>query len=521
MRRYINSTFPLSTSERRFQVNNLVPEALQQRTDRIHERLRRDSWPETDGPVLSSRPPKYEVSERVLATNAGGIGKIHRMVTELGIPNALNAELHLLKFHMPYHESDHILTMVYNTMAGGQCLDDLKDRRNDEALLNMLGAVRIPDSSTAGDFLRRFKPYHIEQVMTVINNQRIPLWKMQPAAFRECAYIDADGTITPTDGEKKYGMDLSHKGEWGYGPLVVSLANTQEPLFILNRPANRPSHEGAAAYLSRAAELCKGAKFKKILMRGDTDFSQTRYLDGWDQEGYYFVFGYDAAQNLKIQADLIPDEDWKPLRRLPKNTPTTGPRNKRPNVKDQIVIERGYKTIRTVGESVSEIVYRPSACEKSYRMVILRKDLAIERGEPTLIPNEVKYFFYITNDETLSAAEVVFHANARCHQENLIEQLKNGVRAFRTPMHDLDSNWAYMVIVSLAWTFKSWFGLLQRKRTDRVEVLRMEFRRFLNQVVCIPSQVVRHARGIRVRLLAFTKYARLMFERLNAPTPCR
>lgn len=500
-------------------MNNMVPEALQHRTNRIRGRLGRDSWPDTEGPVLSSGIPKYEVSERIVATNAGGVGKIHSMVTELGIPKALNAELSLLKYKMPYYESDHILAMAYNTLAGGQCLDDLKDRRNDEAFLNMLGAVRIPDSSTAGDFLRRFRPHHIDALMNTINTTRVGLWKMQPAAFRECAYIDADGTITPTDGQKKYGMDLSHKGEWGYGPLVVSLANTQEPLFILNRPANRPSHEGAAGYLTRAAELCKSANFRKILMRGDTDFSQTKHLDGWDNDGYYFVFGYDATPNLKNKADLIPEDRWKPLRRLPKNTPTTGPRKKRPNVKDQIVIERGYKAIRTVAESVTEIAYTPTECKKPYRMIILRKDLAVERGEPTLIPNEVRYFFYITNDETLSVEEVVFHANARCHQENLIEQLKNGVRSFRTPMHDLDSNWAYMVVASLAWTFKAWFALLQRKRTNLVEVLRMEFRTFLNRVICIPSQVVWHARQTRVRLLAFAKHAGLLFERLRIPAP--
>ena len=498
-------------------MNTQGPEKLQDRRDRIQERLGRDSWPEKDGPVLSSRNAKYEVSDRVVATNAGGVAKIHSMVTELGIPEALNRELNLLKLHLPYYESDHVLSIVYNVLAGGRCLDDLKERRNDEAFLDMLGAVRIPDSSTAGDFLRRFKAHEVDHLMDTINEKRVAIWKMQPASFRECACIDADGTITPTDGEKKYGMDMSHKGDWGYGPLVVSLANTQEPLFMLNRPGNRPSHEGAAGYLTQAAELCVEANFRKILMRGDTDFSQTKHLDAWDSDGYYFVFGYDCAPNLREMADFVAEEDWTPFRRLPKNTPTTGPRKKRPNVKEQIVIERGYKTIRTVAESVTEISYTPSECKKAYRMIILRKDLAVERGEPTLIPNEVRYFFYITNDETLTAEEVVFHANARCHQENLIEQLKNGVYSLRTPMHDLDSNWAYMFIASLAWTFKAWFALLQRKRTTCVEMLGMEFKSFLNRVICIPSQVVKHARQTRVRLLAFTKYAKLMFEELKTP----
>ena len=381
----------------------------------------------------------------------------------------------------------------------------------------MLGAVRIPDSSTAGDFLRRFRTHHILRLMDAINEKRIPIWKMQPHAFRECAYLDGDGTFTPTCGEKKYGMDISYKGGWSYHPFLLSLANTQEPLYIVNRPGNRPSHEGAAHYFSKAAELCIRAGFREIMLRGDTDFSQTKYLDGWDEEGYKFVFGYDATANLKELADRTPDEHWTPLVRLPKHTPTTGPRTKRPNIKDQIVIERNFKAIRLVAESVTEISYNPGKCKKPYRMIILRKDLAVERGEPSLIPNELRYFFYITNHETLPPEEVVFHANARCHQENLIEQLKNGVRAFRAPLHDLNSNWAYMVIASLAWTFKAWFGLTQKKRTHKVELVRMEFKSFVNRIISIPSQVSTHARKTIVRLLSYTSYAHLLFEKLNLP----
>ena len=110
----------------------------------------------------------------------------------------------------------------------------------------------------------------------------------------------------------------------------------------------------------------------------------------------------------------------------------------------------------------------------------------------------------------MTAEEVVAHANQRCHQENLIEQLKHGIGALRTPVHDLESNWAYMVIASLAWRLKAWFGVLQPNEEDRVSIIRMEFRKFLNLIVRVVCQVVCGGRGVHIRLLMYTSHARLL-----------
>jgi hypothetical protein len=197
----------------------------------------------------------------------------------LGLAGAIDRELHLLKRHLPYFESDHVLNLTYNVLAGGQCLQDLELLRTDENCLDSLGAQRIPDPTTAGDFLRRFGSQDIDTLMRVINQKRVQVWQRQPAAFLEQAIIEADGTLVGTTGECKQGMDLSYNGVWGYHPLIVSLANTQEPLFIVNRPASRPSYEGAAEYFDRAAALCREAGFRHISFRGDTDFTQAAHLD--------------------------------------------------------------------------------------------------------------------------------------------------------------------------------------------------------------------------------------------------
>jgi len=120
-------------------------------------------------------------------------------------------------------------------------------------------------------------------------------------------------------------------------------------------------------------------------------------------------------------------------------------RRERPeNVKERIVNERGYKNIKLKSEDVAEFDYQPTACDRPYRMVVLRKNLSVEQGDAVLFP-DVRYFFYITNDRTISAEAVVKEAGQRCNQENLIEQLKNGVRALHAPVNTLNANWAYML----------------------------------------------------------------------------
>jgi hypothetical protein len=487
---------------------------LRRRKRRIRRRLKPRSFKATEKPVFSATSPRYEVSGRIRCAKAGGIGAIHAMAKRIGLVDKLDEVLELLKVHLPYHESDHVLNIAYNVLAGHTCLEDLELLRHDEAYMDLLGTPRIPDPTTAGDFLRRFEPRQIEALMDALNELRVPIWKRQPKAQLETAVIDADGTLVGTTGEKKEGMSLSYKGVWGYHPLLISLANFKEPLFLVNRPAHVPSHQDAAVWIDKAIALSKRS-FKSVLLRGDTDFSLTKHFDRWDGDGVHFVFGYDAKQNLVKIADSLADSAWRPLARRPKYEVATEPREKRPNTKEAVVVAKRYKNKRLVGEEIAEVEYQPTACKKKYRLVVLRKNLAVERGEEWLF-DDWMYFFYITNDSSFSAEEVVWQANERCDQENLIEQLKNGVGALRVPVYDLVSNWAYMVVASLAWSLKAWFGMTQPRQVDREDIVGMEFKRFVNAVVLVPCQVLRKARRVVLRLLAYTSRARLLFRSMQA-----
>jgi hypothetical protein len=486
---------------------------------RITRRLDKTKDTMTFQPEFSASNIHYEVSERCGAIAWGGIGAMHLLAKKLGLIEAIDKRLHLLKVHMPFHESDHVLNIAYNIIAGGDCLQDLELLRNDEAYLDALGASRIPDPTTAGDFCRRFESAdQVKGLMDSINSTRLGVWKQQPAEFFNRAILDADGTLAPTGAQCKQGIDISYDGQWGYHPLLVSLANTKEPLYLLNRPGSRPSHEEAAAYLDKSMGLCREAGFKSILARGDTDFSQTAHLDRWDDAGdVTFLFGIDAMPNLKLKAELLDPSAWRKLRRPPRYEVKTQGRAKPANVKEKIVAQRNFKSLRLRCEHVAQIDYQPVKCDRSYRLIISRKSIDVEIGQEKLW-EEYRYFFHITNDRVTPAGELVLQANQRCDQENLIEQLKNGVKAMKLPVDTLISNWAYMVMASLAWSLKAWWGLLLPQETrpgrnaaaralrvrQKQEVVRMEFKRFVAGVVRLPCQIIRSGRRLLYRLLSYS-----------------
>jgi hypothetical protein len=499
------------------------------RKRRIERRLRPRTWRAQPKPMYTASNIHYEHHDRVRGLESGGIGAMHRLAQHVGLVDAIDRQVRVLKVHLPYHESDHVLGIAYNILSGGTCLQDIERRRQNEVYLDALGAQRIPDPTTAGDFCRRFDEGALEALQTAINETRRRVWRAQPTEFFEEALIDADGTLAETTGQCKDGMEMAYTGQWGYHPLVVSLANTQEPLFLINRSGNRPSAEGAAARFDQARTLCREAGFRRITFRGDTDFSQTRHLDRWDADGVRFVFGYDARATMIGAADALPARAWTPLVRRPPSEVQTEPRQRPVNVQAAIIVERAFKNFRLEAEAVAEFPYQPKACAKTYRMVVVRKNISVEQGDQRLF-DQIRYFFYLTNDRDTAAAQIVFLANDRCQQENLIDQLKHGVGATRMPVDTLLSNGAYMVMAALAWTLKAWFALClpttgrwaARYVAEKTAVLRMEFKAFLHAFMLLPVQVVRTSRRLVFRLLAWNPWQAVFlraFDHLRAPLP--
>lgn len=489
---------------------------LAEREESLKERLSPECY--SEGQVILGRVNMtYEMGEKARGIACGGIGAIHELVTRLKLPEAINGAVKLLKVHKPYYESDHVLNVAYNVIAGGRVLQDIECRRQDETFLDALKALRIPDPTTAGDFARRFESEGpIVQLQEAINDVREKVWNRQPKSFRKLGILDVDGTMGETDGECKRDIGLSYDKKWGYGVLLVSLANTGEPLYLANRSGNTPSHADAVRWMDLGIQRAKKT-FRQVLLRGDTAFSSTEHLDRWDGEGVKFIFGYDACANLKAMAEALPEQAWRSLKRPARYTVKTSPRQKPEHLKEEIIRERGYKNIRLNSEQVAEFEYRPVACKKVYRMLVIRKNLSVEKGDVRLF-DEIRYFFYITNVRESTTEELIFTINDRCNQENLIAQLGDGIGALRMPLGDLNSNWAYMVMVALAWTLKAWYALLMVDRKKKRQALKMEFKGFEQRYLQIPCQILRTGRRVVYRILTYTSYLETFlrtFERIK------
>ncbi len=462
-------------------------------------------WGARPEPMLTAGKIGYEIGGKGEATPFGGLFAMHRLVTRLGLVTAIDDGLELLKMHLPYHESDHVLTLAYSVLCGGTRLQDVDRLRGDVPLMNGLGARLLPDPTTTGDFLRRFTEADLLTLMEAINSVRPKLWTGRGAdLLGEVAYLDVDGTIVPTTGELKQGMDISYKGIWGYAPLLITLANTREVLYLVNRPGNAPSHCDAAGWIDKAIDLVT-PHAKRVCLRGDTDFALTACFDQW-AERIDFVLGTDNNTALRARADALPDSAWTRLHRpAPYETKTGRTRTRRHNRKQEVVAERGYLNLRLNHEDVAEFSYQPGKCRRPYRVVVVRKNISRMKGEQALI-DEIRYFFYFTTytADTHTPAQIVELANDRCDQENVIGQLKSGIGALHAPADTLLSNWAHMLIAALAWNIKSWHAMMMHRKHDRTGFIAMEFKRFLDTVIRIPATVCVRARTIVVRLAAHT-----------------
>ena len=366
---------------------------LLKREEEVARRLS-PSWNGQDPkPVLSPDGISYEVSEKIGAVSYGGLGLLQQVVKWSGLGEAIDRAVKLFKRHQPYHESDHVLNLIYNVATGGTRYQDIELRRQSVSFLEAVGAQKIPAPSTAGDFVQRFDASDVVDLMEAVNESRRKVWAQQPRSFFERAEIDVDGTIAPTRGEGK----------------------------------------------------------KR--------------------------------------------------------------RQRRAKVKPEIVKTRGFKKLTLEREEIAEMDYHPSKAQGTYRLVVLRKTILVEKGQRRLLP-QTRYHFYVTNIPAaqLGTAAVVRENNRRCNQENVIEQLKNGVEALRMPSATLVANWAYLVIAAQAWNLKAWMGLVLPARLQARQLVKMEYRRFLREIIEMPCQILRTGRRLVYRLLDVNSWSRLLSE---------
>jgi hypothetical protein len=467
-------------------------------------------WPDRVGPVFRNRQVRIKVEQRGKITPYGGVSLAHDLAMRLGLDRDINRSIRLLKINMPYFESDHVLTHVYNLYVGGGCIEDVASLQHNDAIKHLLGACRIPDPTTAGDFLRRFHGDHLQAFQAVIDRARENVWRKMPRSRKRVATVDLDSTIKKVYGECKQGADFSYNGKWSYHPLLATLAETNEPLRTINRPGNAASAEGAAHVLREVLPMV-ARHFGQVFVRGDSKFYQHGIIAECEQHGAGFAFVMDGYAVLHEMADSLPKSAWKPFSahradQVAQAAANKKARRKRRRLRARRARQRGYKNLATTRQWVAEFDYtiprgttstKAGVAGRTFRVVVKCQQIDVSEGQEYLF-TEHRYRFVITNisRSQMDAAEVFCFAYGRCDQENIIEQFKNGIAAMRMPTGELLANSAFLMAGQLAWCLRSWLSALALPK----ETTRWEWKWFRHAFVYIAARITQGARRAKVHL---------------------
>jgi hypothetical protein len=460
-------------------------------------------WPATAGRVLRHPKLHLEPDPRGEMTCYGGLVLAQQCVRRLRIASQIDAALPLFKRHLPYHESDHVLALAYTLYADGTCLEDQAALQGSEAVRRLMGACRIPDPTTAGDFLRRFGAADVAALGRVIDDVQAHVWQRLPRRARRrrrkdgVALVDLDGHIKPLYGDQKEGADFSYDGRWSYQPLVISLGGTGECLRVVQRPGNVRSSEGAAAALAEVLPQVQ-ASFRDTIVRGDTDFDRADVMNTAIAAGAYFALGGRMHRNRAARVAQIPEAAWTPYVPPQHRRPPRGPRRhgRTPNVRQARVAARGYRTLRSVAQWVTELSYHPAGLDAPCRLIVRRIRIEEQHGQAPLFAH-YRYRLVLTNlPATHTPRQIIDVAYQRCDQENVIAQFGSGIAGWRMPVAEFQGNAAWLQIARLAWNLGKWIAQLALP----AEVVRWEWKRFRRHFVYIAAKVVRLGRRIVVRL---------------------
>ena len=454
------------------------------------------------GPVL--RHPKLHLSSEASdATPYGGLALAAGLVRSLGLAQDLDRELSLLASHRPFHESDHVLTHVYNLYAGGTCIEDIADLQTSEPVRRILGADRIPDPTTAGDFLRRFDAEALGALNRVIDQAQEKVWKRRYGKKKaERAIVDLDSCVRPVYGDQKEGTDFTYKGSFGYHPLVISLAGTLECLRLVNRSGNTTSADGSESHLRELFPMLD-RRFKQVIVRGDSAFATQAIFDACDEAGHFFAVVSPQKPNFARLFEALPGEQWKPYRERKERPVRQGKRRKRgPNRRRERALSRNKRNLQLEKQWIVEVPYQPTRSDRPYRLIARYQE--IEEHEQGHLFKLTRFRYILSNlPPSVSAEEVMDLTYQRCDQENLIEQLQSGVAALRMPTGGMLSNAAFMTCARLAHNLKPWLAQLALP----LETMRWEWKRFRRAFVYCAARVVHSARQVHVRFADSHRFA--------------
>jgi hypothetical protein len=469
-------------------------------------------WPEHDGPVMRMPKLHLESEPRSMVTRFGGLALVEQFCRRFGVARLIDEHVEVLKIHMPYHESDHVLAQALSLYVGGSCLEDMMHLQHDEAAKRMLGACRLPDPTTAGDFLRRFDrqlhPDALPGLVSAGDELQGRVWRSlsrreRRRRKRELCVLDVDSHVKELCGVQKEGADFSYNGRWSLHPLVVTMAATGECLAVHNRPGNASSNTDVDQVVDHVLHNVS-EHFDGMLVRGDSGFDSQPLREVIEHHDGYFAFVGRAHEGRPAAAAALPEEAFAPfttrakrLRQRRQSQPDYKPRRKKYNRRRRRARERNFKEKLQTKQWIAETTHQPPGQPNVYRLIVRRKLIEHRKGQTHLF-DEYEYAWVVTNlPESFSAEDVVDLTYERCDQENLIEQFGSGLAGWRMPVAEFDGNCAWLEIARLAWNMAKWIAQLALPD----EVRRWKWKRFRLHYVLVAAQLIKRARQSWVRLL--------------------
>ena len=417
--------------------------------------------------------------------NGAGLVIIRQLIERLGIAQAINAGLRLLRRHKPYAESDHILTLVYHLLSGGETLNDVNRLGDDPALLRVLGTEQAPHATTVGDFLARFKPKKNDREQRPLHRLREVIETAQQRAFallprkrRKVATLDWDSSNHEVYGEQKEGADFAHDRTWCYNVLYATLAETGDVLYQDLREGNTYTSAGTTGALPATIERVS-EHFRQVRLRADSGFYDQEIVKICAEREVEFFIVAKQYRNLLKAVHAVAEDAWKSFepKQMNKGGRTGKKRKRQENHKRKITVERKPDTWFKGKPQVASITFRPASWKKAYRFVIKRTPILDKDDRQLYLADGLRrysYYIVVTNSKDSDTA-VLRTAQGRGNQENLIKDFKHGLGLSHVPTGVLAANQAYFLIAALAWNLKTWMLNLLRLGDGAV----MRCKRFL------------------------------------------
>jgi hypothetical protein len=447
----------------------------------------------------------------------GGIVLARDLIERLDVAKRIDESVALLKMHSPYHESDHVLTLLYNFLTGGETLLDLERLQGDEGFRRLIGAQSIPDPTTAGDFLVRFHDFAIDVFQGVCETIQDLSFSLLDGTRKKVGTIESDSTILEVYGRKKEGADYCYDNRWSYSCLLFTLSETGDLLHTDLRSGNTYSSVGAKEQLPKIIERLEG-QFGRLRYRADSAFYDKDIVWTCESKGVEFFITADQTKPLMAAVMGIPEQEWKRFKSKEKSGQKGAKRRKkRKDLKRKISVERKPDTELKGRSQVASFQYTPSGWGKPFRFIVKRTEI-LDKDNNQLYLDEgmCKYLYHvIVTNSAESDAHAMRIGQQRGNQENLIKDFKYGLGLSHVPTGFLNANRAYFKIAALAWNIKTW--ILNLSKAGNGAVLR--FKRFLYKWIYQGAVVSHTGRdGVILRIDEgeyFYRFTRAMSEIAN------